>query len=80
MRTTLDIDKDVLEAAKERARVEQKTMGQVVSELMRRALTSATGPAAVRETSPVYGFRPFPAGDRVVTNTLINEIRDDDAY
>ena len=47
MRTTLDIDDDVLHAAKERARREQKTAGQVISELVRQALT-APQPVAVR--------------------------------
>ncbi len=80
MRTTLDIDDDVLEAAKERARREKKTAGQVVSELLRRALTTAESPSVVRELPAVYGFRPFPAGDAVVTNALIDELRRDDAY
>ncbi|MFM2400381.1 MAG: hypothetical protein RL341_2538, partial [Pseudomonadota bacterium] len=35
MRTTLDLDPDVLMAAKELARRNHKTAGQVVSELMR---------------------------------------------
>lgn len=81
MRTTLDIDDDVLEAAKERARRERKTAGQVVSELLRTALTMRTGASgAVREPEAVYGFRPFPAGDKVVTNALIDELRLDDKY
>ena len=37
MRTTLDIDDDVLFAAKEIAKREKKTIGQVVSEQARRA-------------------------------------------
>jgi hypothetical protein len=39
MRTTLDIDDDILEAAKELAEAENKTAGQVLSELARKALT-----------------------------------------
>jgi hypothetical protein len=35
MRTTLDIAEDVLQAAKERARRENKTAGEVISELAR---------------------------------------------
>jgi hypothetical protein len=38
MRTTLDIDDDVLQAAKELAAVRKKTTGQVLSELARQAL------------------------------------------
>jgi predicted nucleic acid-binding protein len=44
MRTTLDIDEDVLQAAKEIARREKKTAGQVVSMLAR----SAGRPRAAR--------------------------------
>jgi hypothetical protein len=81
MRTTLDIDDDVLEAAKERARREHKTAGQVVSELARAALTAgAARPSVVREATPVYGFRPFPAGEQVVTNAQIDRLRLEDAY
>ena len=36
MRTTLDIDDDVLQAAKELAQYESKTAGQVLSDLARR--------------------------------------------
>jgi len=45
MRTTLDIDDDILQAAKELARAEKKTAGKVISELARKALTQAGGPA-----------------------------------
>ncbi len=80
MRTTLDIDDDVLQAAKERARRERRTAGQVISELLRRALTASAAPAMVRETPSVYGFQPFPPSGRLVTNEVIDELRHDDAY
>lgn len=80
MRTTLDIDDDVLEAAKERARRERKTAGQVVSELLRQAFTALPATAAVHEPAPVYGFRPFASSGQMVTNTQIDELRQDDAY
>jgi hypothetical protein len=79
MRTTLDIADDVLQAAKERARREQKTAGQVVSELLRQALT-APQPSAVREPKAVYGFKPFARRGGIVTNELIDQLRTDDAY
>jgi hypothetical protein len=41
MRTTLDIDDDVLQVAKELARRERKTAGRILSELARRGLTGA---------------------------------------
>ncbi len=42
MRTTLDIDDDILAAAKDLAKAEGKTAGQVLSDLARRALTTPT--------------------------------------
>lgn len=81
MRTTLDIADDVLLAAKERARRENKTAGEVISELVRQALTAhAQNPLSVREPQPVYGFKPFAPRGSVVTNDIIDRLRSDDAY
>ena len=79
MRTTLDIDDDVLRAAKDLARRERKTAGRVISELARKALTGAA-PAMVREPKSLYGFRPFPKRGGIVTNDVIDRLREDDAY
>ncbi|MFI5310085.1 MAG: antitoxin [Gemmatimonadales bacterium] len=79
MRTTLDIADDVLLAAKERARREHKTAGEVVSELLREALT-APKPPTVREPKAVYGFKPFARRGGIVTNELIDQLRNEDAY
>ena len=79
MRTTLDIADDVLQAAKERAQREHKTAGQVVSELLRQALT-APQPSAVREPKGVHGFKPFARRGGIITNALIDQLRHDDAY
>jgi hypothetical protein len=80
MRTTLDIAEDVLHAAKERARRERKTTGQVISELARQALTAAPPAAVVREPSAHYGLRPFAGRGGLVTNEAIDKLREDDAY
>jgi len=81
MRTTLDIDDDVLQAAKERARRENKTAGTVVSELLRQALTASPASApGVREAPGVYGFVPFPSRGAVITNELIDRLREEDIY
>ena len=80
MRTTIDIDEDVLKAAKELARREKKTAGEIISELARRALTSPPAARSTREPKAVYGFRPFPNRGGVVTNELIDKLREDDAY
>ena len=79
MRTTLDIADDVLQAAKERARRENKTAGEVVSDLLRQALNAPT-PSAVREPKSVYGFKPFARRGGIVTNELIDQLRSEDAY
>ena len=78
MRTTLDIDDDLLSAAKERARRERRTTGEVVSDLLRQALTTTQAPIGLRETPPIYGLRPFAPTGAIVTNELIDQLRNDD--
>ena len=81
MRTTLDIAEDVLETAKERARREKKTVGEVISELARAALTAAPATLKAQGPRPHYGIRPFPKrGNAVVTNSLVNKMREDDGH
>jgi len=80
MRTTLDIANDVLQAAKERARREKKTTGAVISELARSALTAPPAASAARAPKVRYGFRPFAKRGALVTNALIDKLRDDDVY
>ncbi|MCP9908555.1 hypothetical protein KBZ15_01305 [Cyanobium sp. BA20m-p-22] len=80
MRTTLDIEDDVLAAARELARRQGTTAGQVVSRLLRAALSGApsTGPAAAGAPPSVAGFRPFQArAEVVVTNEQIDQLRDE---
>jgi hypothetical protein len=83
MRTTLDIADDVLQAAKERARREGKTAGEVISELARIALIAPAQPVTagkVGEPRAVYGIRPFARRGNLVTNEMIDRLREDDAY
>jgi hypothetical protein len=80
MRTTLDIADDVLQAAKERAKRERKTVGEMISDLARRALTTPQAPFSVQEPKAIYGFKPFARRGGIVTNELIDKLRDDDAY
>lgn len=85
MRTTLDIEDDVLIAAKEIARREKKPLGQVISDLARRAFAQGPGPARgrqpraprVAEPLSAYGIHPLPARGGLVTNELIDRLRDD---
>jgi hypothetical protein len=80
MRTTLDIDIDVLQAAKDLARREGTTAGAVISSLARKALTAPADAPAPRSAKPLHGFRPFPKRGGVVTNELIDQLREDDVY
>ena len=79
MRITLDIDEDVLRAAGERAQRECRTTGQVVSELLRQAL-SAPQRSVASEPRAVHGILPFDSRGGVVTNELIDQLRCGDAY
>lgn len=80
MRTTLDIADDVLQAAKERARHEKKTLGAMISELARRALTTPRGSFPASEPKAVHGLRPFAPRGAIVTDELIDKLREDDTY
>jgi hypothetical protein len=80
MRTTLDIADDVLQAARERAQREKKSIGEVISDLARRALTSPHEPSSVKEPKAIHGLRPFAPRGGIVTNELIDKLREDDAY
>lgn len=77
MRTTLDIDEDVLAAAKDLAKRSRRTAGQVISELSRQALTLAPSPRA-SEPEARYGFRPFAPRGAIVTDELIDRLRDEE--
>ncbi len=74
MRTTLDIDDDVLAAAKELAAAQKTTAGQVISDLARTALTR---PA---EERPEYrnGFRLLPRTSKVITTELVEKLLEED--
>jgi hypothetical protein len=76
MRTTLDIADDVLAAAKERARRERRTTGQVLSDLAREALTGRHRSTASRKA--FHGFEPLPPRGRAVSNDLIDQLRDEE--
>ena len=80
MRTTLDIADDVLQAAKERARREKKTTVEVISELARCALNAPPAATTARAPKALYGLRPFPKRGGIVTNELIDKLREEDAY
>ena len=77
MRATLEIDDDVLEAVKLLGRQTGRTAGAVLSELARRALTSAAAvPKSGKSARGVGGFAPFESRGGVVTNDLIDRLRE----
>lgn len=81
MRTTLTIDDDVLLAAKERARRERRSVGEVVSELARQGLAhsgSGRSPGDDGDDDSFFGFRPLARRETVVTNELIDQLRDEE--
>ena len=74
VRTTLDLDEDVLQAVKELAITRGTTAGKVISELARKALTPTRG-SRVRNGVPLLARRP--AGARRPTMKQVNDLRDE---
>ena len=72
VRTTLDLDDDVLQAAKEIAELRHKTTGQVLSELARKALQPKR-PPRVRNGVPLLPSQP----GRIVTTRMVEELLDE---
>jgi hypothetical protein len=75
MRTTLDIAEDVLQAARERAKREKKTLGEIISDLARLALITPEH-QSLGEPNALFGLRPFAPRGGLVTNELINKLRE----
>ncbi len=73
MRTTVDIEEDVLLAAKEIARQQGITLGRVLSDLARKSLTRRS-PVSSKHGLPQFPIQP-DAG--VVTLELVNQLRDE---
>ena len=74
MRTTLDIDEDVLETAKEIAAKRGTTTGNVISELARTALTPRGKSSPKRNGVPVLPRRKHGSP---VTAAVVNRLRDE---
>jgi hypothetical protein len=76
MRTTLDLDDDVLQSAKEIAALRGTTAGKVVSDLVRKALQSSSRAAPTRNGVPVLS-RETPRS-RLVTSAAVNALLADE--
>lgn len=72
MRTTLVIDDDVLQAAREMALLEKTTAGQILSRLARKGLTSRPKPKVKYRN----GIPVFPARGETITIDHINRMMD----
>lgn len=90
MRTTLDIADDVLLAVKEVARRDKTSVGQALSNIARKALleppTATRAGARQRSARSAeleaklrrLGIHPLPGRGVVVTNEIVNRIRDEE--
>jgi hypothetical protein len=73
MRTTLDIDDDVLAAAKEIAKAENKSVGEVISGLARTALHRVPSHYRLRNGVPLL---PVRTGAKPVTPQLVRQLQE----
>ncbi len=78
MRTTISIEDDVLYAVKEIARKQHKSAGTVLSHLARKALTHPDATSDNDLVASKFGFRRIPKGGKIVSNELINNLREDE--
>jgi hypothetical protein len=78
MRTTPDIEDDVLAAAKEMASQQRLSAGQLISRWLREAMsgTQRAGQADGGEARAVAGFLPFASQGVLITNAQIDALRD----
>jgi hypothetical protein len=74
VRTTLDIDDDVLQAAKELAAEGKTSAGRVLSDLARKALTQARQEELVQRN----GFWVLPKRGGVVTSETVARLAEDE--
>ena len=72
MRTTLDLDNDILHAAKQLAARRGTTAGRVISDLVRAAMAQPASPSARRN-----GFPVVSGEGAVITDELVQTLLDD---
>lgn len=73
MRTTLELDDDVLTPARKLAQERGLTLGQVVSELARKSLAAAGSPK-IRNGVPLFTPKP---GKKRPDLAIVNALRDE---
>ena len=81
MRTTLQLDDDVLAAARVLARQRRRSVGDVISDLARQALSRSTegGPEKALEQRSGLPQLPVMASGGVVDLERVNQLRDEEA-
>jgi hypothetical protein len=77
MRTTLDIDDDVLMAGKALTKAANKTACKIISDLVRKAMT-ATPTYVVEAPKAFYGIRPLPHRGGIVTSAMVRRLMDEE--
>jgi hypothetical protein len=76
MRTTLEIDDDVMEAAKQVARLKDQGLGKTISELARRGLVPESMPSVEMQGGiPVWIHQP---GAIPITSEMVRNLADDE--
>lgn len=80
VRTTIDIDDDVLLAARRLARRDRTSIGAVISDLARKGLQGGPYRDSAPKQDSFYGFRPLAKRGRPVTNELIDRLREEGPY
>ena len=74
VRTTLNLDDDVLETAKSMAARQRKPLGEVVSRLLRLAVEAPPAAPSQRNGMPLF---PVSRGARPVTPELVKDLIDE---
>ena len=74
MRTTLNLDDDVIETARAMASQKRQSLGEAVSELIRRAVQPAVKAPAKRNGIPLF---PVTRGARRATPDIVAELLDE---
>lgn len=84
MRTTLDIEDDVLLAARDVARRDKTSIGAALSAMARQGLRAASasdaraGAHSTAERLARLGIRCLPHRGGIVTSEIVNRIRDEE--
>jgi phospholipid N-methyltransferase len=74
MRTTVNLDEDVLEAGRAIARAEGRALGEVLSSLARRGLVPARPRVAEQDGFPVFEVEP---GTGALTDQMVKAALED---